>query len=329
MSTGPQVVTMGELLIDFMASPRVKHLEDAAHFTPKAGGAPANVAVGVRRLGVASGFIGMVGNDAFGRLLRGTLEAQEVDVRSLAESRDQPTTLAFVALDEQGVPDFTFYRHPGADLSLRFSDVDLSILEDARVFHFGSLSLVSPPAADTTRALLTFAGERGLFITYDPNYRAALWPDEELANRRMGEPLPQVTLLKVSHDEMKRLSGNDDIPAGCAELARQGPRCIVVTRGGDGVSGWLKGETFDIAERAVQVKDTTGCGDALMSGTIAGLLWAYPDLNRETEIEMGAFRRALEFANCCAALTATRLGAIPSLPTVDEVRKHWPELELP
>jgi sugar/nucleoside kinase (ribokinase family) len=320
---------MGELLIDFMASPRVEHLEDAEHFTPKAGGAPANVAVGLRRLGIPSGFIGMVGNDAFGRLLRQTLEAEAIDLRSLAESRSQPTTLAFVALDEKGVPDFSFYRHPGADLSLRFSDVDLSVLKGTRVFHFGSLSLVAPPAADTTRALLAFASERGLFVTYDPNYRAALWPDEELANRRMGEPLPHVSLLKVSHDEMTRLSGVEDIPAGCAKLAEKGPRCIVVTRGGEGVSGWLNGETFDIAERAVQVKDTTGCGDALMSGTIAGLLRAYPNLNRETTIEMNPFRRALEFANCCAALTATRLGAIPALPTVEEVRKHWPELELP
>jgi len=329
MTDRPKVVTMGEVLIDFMASPRVKQLENAEHFTPKAGGAPANVAVGVRRLGVPSGFIGMVGNDAFGRLLRKTLEGQGVDVRSLAMSADQPTTLAFVALDERGVPDFSFYRHPGADLSLRFSHVDLSVLTGARVFHFGSLSLVAPPAADTTRALLAFANERGLFVTYDPNYRPALWPGEEIANQRMGEPLPHVHLLKVSHEEMERLSGTSDIARGCAKLAERGPSCIVVTRGGEGVSGWLAGEHFDIPEQAVDVKDTTGCGDALMSGAIAGLLRAYPDLDRNTTIELEPFRRALEFANCCAALTATRLGAIPALPTEDEVRKQWPDLKLP
>lgn len=329
MNDLPKVVTMGELLIDFMASPRVEHLEDAEHFTPKAGGAPANVAVGVHRLGIPSGFIGMVGDDAFGRLLRKTLEDESVDVRSLATSQEQPTTLAFVALDEKGVPDFSFYRHPGADLSLRFADVNLSVLTSTQVFHFGSLSLVAPPAADTTRALLAFANERGLFVTYDPNYRPALWPDGELANQRMGEPLPQVHLLKVSHDELERLSGTSDIATGCAKLAEQGPSCIVVTRGAEGVSGWLRGERFDIPEQTVYVKDTTGCGDALMSGTIAGLLRSYPDLNRDTEVESDAFRRALEFANCCAALTATRLGAIPSLPTVDEVQKHWPDLKLP
>lgn len=328
MSEQLQVVTMGELLIDFMASPRVKHLEDAEHFTPKAGGAPANVAVGLRRLGVPSGFIGMVGDDAFGRLLRKTLKDERVDVRSLANSADQPTTLAFVALDEKGVPDFSFYRHPGADLSLRFSDVDLSVLAGARVFHFGSLSLVAPPAADTTRALLAIANERRLFVTYDPNYRAALWPDEELANRRMGEPIPQVHLLKVSHEEMERLSGTSDIADGCAKLAERGPSCIVVTRGGEGVSGWLNGDCFDIPEQEVDVKDTTGCGDALMAGTIAGLLRAYPELNRDTALELEPFKRALEFANCCAALTATRLGAIAALPTEAEVLESWPELKV-
>jgi sugar/nucleoside kinase (ribokinase family) len=328
MTDLPKVVTMGELLIDFMASPRVKHIEDAEHFTPKAGGAPANVAVGLRRLGVPSGFIGMVGGDAFGRLLRKTLQDEGVDVRSLAKSTDQPTTLAFVALDEKGVPDFSFYRHPGADLSLRFSDVDLSVLTGARAFHFGSLSLVAPPAADTTRALLALANERGLFVTYDPNYRPALWPDEAIANQRMGEPLPQVHLLKVSHEELERLSGTSDIAKGCAKLAERGPSCIVVTRGGAGVSGWLRGDVIDVPVQPVEVKDTTGCGDALMAGTIAGLLRAYPNLSRDTTIEMEPFKQSLEFANCCAALTATRLGAIAALPTENEVRERWPELKL-
>jgi sugar/nucleoside kinase (ribokinase family) len=248
-------------------------------------------------------------------------------VRSLANSASQPTTLAFVALDEKGVPDFSFYRHPGADLSLRFSDVDLSVLAEAQVFHFGSLSLVAPPAADTTRALLALANERGLFVTYDPKYRPALWPDEALANRRMGEPLPQVHLLKVSHEELERLSSTSDIGQGCAKLAKHGPSCIVVTRGGAGVSGWLRGERFDIPVQPVEVKDTTGCGDALMAGAIAGLLRAYPELDRDTEIDLEPFQRALEFANCCAALTATRLGAIAALPTEDDVRRRWPELK--
>ncbi len=205
----------------------------------------------------------------------------------------------------------------------------MSVLSDARVFHFGSLSLVAPPAADTTQALLALANERGLFVTYDPNYRAALWPDENVANQRMAEPLPQVHLLKVSDDELERLSGTRDVAKGCAKLANGGPSCIVVTRGGEGVSGWLSGDHFDIPEEAVEVKDTTGCGDALMSGVIAGLLRAYPNLDRNTSIEMEPFKRALEFANCCAALAATQSGAIPSLPTEDDVRKHWPDLELP
>lgn len=318
--TAPIAVCMGELLVDMMAYPRGVRLEEAEHFVPKPGGAPANVAVGLRRLGVPSAFIGMVGDDAFGRLLAHTLEADDVDTRSLAISADQPTTLAFVAIDAQGVPDFSFYRHPGADLSLRESDVDQTVFDDARVFHCGSLSLTAPPAADTLTRLLEYAQERGSFITYDPNYRPALWSSRERAFEAMRLPLEFASLIKASEEELELLTGiSGDIPRACAALAARGPRCIVVTRGADGLLGWSGGEVITVAGRKVDVVETTGCGDASMAGVIASLLEAYPDLDATTRIAPEVFRRSLEFANAAAALAATKLGAIPSLPTRAEM----------
>ncbi|MBI1321412.1 MAG: hypothetical protein GC168_21015 [Candidatus Hydrogenedens sp.] len=320
MSAAPQVVCMGELLVDMMAHPGGVKLPQAEHFVPKPGGAPANVAVGLRRLGVPSAFVGMVGQDAFGTLLRDTLEAEQVDIRSLATTTEQPTTLAFVAIDAKGVPDFSFYRHPGADLSIKESDVDASVFESSRVFHFGSLSLTAPPARDTTLALLTQEHGRGRFITYDPNYRPALWPARDAALTLMRQPLSQVHLLKVSEEELAMLSGiEDDILASAAALVELGPRYVIVTRGEEGLTGWCDGEMVSVPGRKVEVVETTGCGDASMAGVIAALLEAYPDLSASTRIEPEVFERALRFANAGAAIAATRLGAIPSLPTRAEV----------
>lgn len=319
MSNPPVVICMGEILVDLIASPRVDALEKAAHFVPHPGGAPANVAVGVQRLGVRSAFAGMVGRDAFGRLLANTLDGEGVDTRSLCATDAQPTTLAFVALSEAGVPDFSFYRHPGADLSIRMKDVDPGIFDAAKVFHFGSLSLTSDPARTTTMELLALAREKGLFVTYDPNYRPALWTDEVLARKRMAEPLAHVDLLKVSEDELALLSGTRDLAEGCATLAACGPKHIVVTRGGAGMTGCAGGELMAIPAEPVDVVDTTGCGDASMAGIIVHVVKALPELGGGAELPPDTFRTALHFANRCAGLAATRPGAIPSLPRAAEL----------
>lgn len=310
---------MGELLIDFIADGACDALEAAETFHRKPGGAPANVACGLARLGRRAAFVGMVGEDAFGQFLRGVLETEGVDTRSLATSGEQPTTLAFVALSAEGVPSFSFCRHPGADLSLKPSDIDATVFEGARVLHFGSLSLVLKPAYDATRFCLQTAQERRMFVSYDPNYRAALWRNAMSAREIMLEPLPFVDLLKVSADELQLLSGESDIEAGCAALAQRGPKAIVVTRGGDGMLGWNHGEVIDAPGIPVEVVDTTGCGDASMAGIIGYLLEQGLELAKEFHIPSDTFADALAFANKCAAYAATTRGAIPSLPYREEI----------
>jgi len=310
----PEVVSMGELLIDFIAAGTCDDLVEAETFLRKPGGAPANVACGLARLGHHAAFVGMVGEDAFGHYLQSVLETEGVDTRSLAFTAEQPTTLAFVALSSKGVPSFSFCRHPGADLSLKPSDIDASVFDDARVLHFGSLSLVLKPAYDATRFCLQTAKERRLFVSYDPNYRPALWRNAMSAREIMLEPLPFVDVLKVSDDELKLLSGETDIEAGCAALAQRGPKAIVVTRGGEGMLGWNHGSVIDAPGIPVEVVDTTGCGDASMAGIIAFFLEGGLPLTQRFRIPDDIFEAALNFANRCAAHAATTHGAIPSLP---------------
>lgn len=321
MSTqkGLEAVCMGELLIDFMGSPVGIALKDTETFLKKPGGAPANVAAGLARLGRRSAFVGMVGRDAFGEFLRETLTQEGVDLRGLKVSDAQPTTLAFVALSAKGVPSFSFYRHPGADLSLDSADIDETVFEGARVFHFGSLSLVQPPAYDATYRCLQLADTHRLFISYDPNYRPALWPDMALAIERMREPLARVDLLKVSEEELQLLSGVEDLYSGCAKLANDRLKIIVVSRGARGLFGWNAGETVDIPGEQVDVIDTTGCGDSSMAGLIARLIEQEVSLLPGESVPLGVFSEALRFANRCAAITATRMGAIPALPKRAEI----------
>ena len=309
-----EVICMGEILIDFMGAPAGVALEAAETFLRKPGGAPANVAVGLSRLERRSAFVGMVGDDAFGRFLRGVLEEEQVDTRSLAVSAAQPTTLAFVAKDARGVPSFSFYRHPGADLSLRPDHVDPTVFEGATCFHFGSLSLVASPAYDAAWHCLDLAREQGLFVSYDPNYRAALWDSEATARARMLEPLERVDLLKVSEEEMQLLSGEQALVAGCETLAARGPTVIVVTRGERGLFGWNRGETVEVPGIPVDVVDTTGCGDSSVAGLLTALLESEVNLGPGVAIPQALLHDALHFANRCAALTATREGAIPALP---------------
>ncbi|MFM1920512.1 MAG: hypothetical protein RLZZ303_2146 [Candidatus Hydrogenedentota bacterium] len=317
--THPQLVTLGELLVDFIGHPRAERLADVDSFSPKPGGAPANVAVGAQRLGLPSAFLGMVGRDAFGAMLRETLIREGVETRGLRETSSQPTTLAFVALSEQGVPSFSFVRHPGADLSLRPEDVDASLLRAARVFHFGSLSLCASPAREATGHALEIAREAGCYVTYDPNHRPALWSDDETARRQMLSVVAQVDLIKVSQEELRLLSGEEDLQAGAQKLRGMGPRVVVVTLGGEGMAATEGSAWMELPAEPVEVVDTTGCGDASMAGLIVALLEAMPGLRSGDAIPVDTLRAALAFANRCGAMAATQPGAIPALPRRAEV----------
>ena len=208
------VVTFGELLIDFVSTVSGVSLIEAPGFKKAAGGAPANVAVGLARLGVSSGFMGKVGDDDFGHFLAQTLAENGVDVSALLFSDEARTALAFVSVKEDGERDFMFYRHPSADMLMRREEIDHHYIGSAKVFHYGSISLISEPSRSATLAAVEGAREHGLLISYDPNLRLSLWPSPVEARRGIELGWDFADVIKISEEELDFLAGTQDLERG-------------------------------------------------------------------------------------------------------------------
>jgi fructokinase len=315
------VVTFGELLIDFVSTESGVSLIEAPAFVKAAGGAPANVAVGLARLGVSSGFMGKVGDDDFGYFLARTLAQNGVDTSALLFSDEARTALAFVSLRADGERDFMFYRHPSADMLIRPEEIDHDYIGSAKVFHYGSISLISEPSRSVTLAAVECAREHGLLISYDPNLRLALWPSAEAARQGMLAGWPFAHVAKVSREELAFLSGQSDLATGTAQLWHEQLRLLVITDGPDGCRYVTANAQGHIHGYHVETVDTTGAGDGFVAGLLAGLLANESAWERIPDFELSRadLEDILRFANAVGALTTTQRGAIPALPTRNTV----------
>ena len=313
-----QIMTLGEVLIDLtQTGTDEKQIPQFAAFP---GGAPANVAVAASRLGAKAGFIGKIGRDAFGAQLRGTLEADQVDTSYLFETGDVPTTLAIVSVDAHGERSFSFYRDPGADTQLTEEEAAAFLNEELPfVLHFGSLSLTTEPSRSAALEAARRAREKGVLISYDPNYRAALWSSEDEAVRWMKTPLDMVDILKISDEELLMLTGTDDLQEGSRILSAYGISLIMITLGGEGVFYRFCGDREDplcgiVPAEAVKVCDTNGAGDTFLGAVLAQLAHGGGIPAESAQLEA-----VLAFANRAAAITCSRAGAIPAMPTLAEL----------
>ena len=314
------IIALGELLTDLTQT----GVEDGTRrFAAYPGGAPANVAVAAAKLGAVTGFIGKVGADAFGGDLRLTLSRHGVDTAGLYETPEAPTTMAVVSVDERGERSFSFYRSPGAD-TLLTADEALGALQAVdtplRFLHIGSLSLTDEPARGATMAALRFAKAAGLRVSYDPNYRSSLWKSEEEAVKRMTEPMRYVDILKVSDEEMFLLTGTRDLRMGSLELGSLGPRLVLVTLGAKGAYYRLGIHTGAVEGVAVTVADTNGAGDTFLGALLSRL--CRRDRDPLKDLTSSELEQAVAFANRAAALTCTRPGAIPAMPTLQELESR-------
>ncbi|MBN1933953.1 MAG: carbohydrate kinase, partial [Anaerolineae bacterium] len=228
------VLCMGELLAEFVATQDNVSLIDAPGFIKAPGGAPANVAVALHRLGMPAGFVGKVGDDPFGRYLRQSLDEVGVDTRFLLIDRQARTTAVFVAVWDDGRKDLCFYRNPGADMMLSESEIDAAMFDHVRAFHFGSISLIDEPVASAQRKAIQIARDKGLMLSYDPNYRPTLWPDVSTAKRVIQEAFRHCHLAKVSEEEWEVATGCTGLDAGIRAVLDQGVELLVVSRGGRG-----------------------------------------------------------------------------------------------
>ncbi len=307
------ITAVGEILIDLTQNG--KNEQGIPQFAANPGGAPANLAVAAARLGASTAFIGKVGKDSFGTFLRETLVQNHVDVSGMVTDTVQHTTLAVVALDAHGERNFSFYRDPSADVNLDCSEISPEQLKNTRYLHFGSVSLTAEPARTATLYAARTAKENGAIISYDPNYRASLWSSEEQAVQRMLEPLTMVDVLKVSDEELPLLTGTSDLEAGSQILADKGIRLVLVTLGPDGAFYRFDGKTGHVPGVKCKVGDTNGAGDTFFGATL-GQLAKFGSLD---DVDAESLEKIISFSNKAASITTSRHGAIPAMPTYEEV----------
>ena len=305
-----EVVCLGELLVDFVPLVTGTGLADAEAFRKAAGGAPANVAAGLARLGVSAAFMGKVGEDGFGRFLADTLARVGVDVTPLRFTPRARTSLAFVSLAPDGDREFLFYREPGADTLFAPEDVDPGTIASAKTLHYGSISLIAEPSRSATLHATHLAQQHGLTRSYDPNLREALWPSREAARAGLLLGLGHAQIVKISKEEVQFLTGREDVEPGVRALWHDELLLVAVTLGRDGCCWFTRDGCGSVPGFAVASVDATGAGDAFMAGLLAGLLETPDAIGNPASLD-----RICRFANAAGAITTTARGAIPALPS--------------
>ena len=309
------VTAMGEMLIDFTLngqSEQGNHLFEACP-----GGAPCNVLAMLNKLGRKTAFIGKVGEDQFGRLLKGTIDELGIETKGLILDKEIHTTLAFVHTFPDGDREFSFYRKPGADMMLTEDEVDYDLIRQSRIFHFGTLSMTDEPVRSATKKALEVAKEAGCLITFDPNLRPPLWNSLDDAKKQMEYGFQYCDMLKISDNEIQFVSGKEDYDEGIRYLQdKYNIPLIFLTMGKDGSRAYYK--DIRVERKGFQVKaiETTGAGDTFCGCSIHGLLTH--GLEGLTEEILGDM---LTYANAGAALITMKKGAIRSMPEPENITK--------
>lgn len=306
------VTAIGEILIDLTQTG--VNAAGVPQFSANPGGAPANVAVAAARLGAKSAFWGKVGDDGFGAYLRKVLAENGVDASGL-RTGSQPTTMAIVSVDGTGERSFRFLR--GADRDICPEEVDEDKVLGSKILHFGSVSLTAGMCRSATIFAARTAHKHGGLVSYDPNYRPALWANQAEAAEWMTIPLPLVDIIKLAEEELPLLTGTADLEEGTRVLEDRGLSLIMVTLGGEGVFCRWKGETWKQPGVSVKVADTNGAGDTFL-GAVLSRLCARGEKPLEG-LERPELEDILAYANRAAAFTCSRSGAIPAMPTLAEL----------
>ena len=302
-----RILCLGEALVDMIAM-EVGDLAGVRTFVKAAGGAVANVTVGLARLGARVSFAGAVGNDPFGRFLRGHLADEGVDVTWLRTSADYPTGVVFVSLNADRVPSFCFYGTPSADMMYGPESVEPAMLDGVGFVHFGTVSMVREESRSATWKLVDLARSQGVKVSFDPNLRLHLWRDHEELRATARRASALASVVKLNEDELRFLTGESGVQAGARALRALGPELVVVTLGPRGTYFLGPKTEGELPGFAVTAVDTTGAGDAFIAGLLSALVSAgWPP-------DAAALQSAVRRANACGALATTAVGATAGLP---------------
>jgi fructokinase len=338
-----RVVCFGEILVDFVPLVGGLPIFDEPGFKAGAGGAPANVAVGICKLGTPAAFIGKLGHDEFGYALVNVLKENGVETRGVRFDARAHTGLAFISLRSDGERTFIFYRNPSADMLMVPEELDHDLITNAKIFHYGSISLIAEPCKSTHLEAIKIAKEAGVLLSYDPNLRLQLWPSPEEARKEILSIWSDANIIKVSADEVRFLIASSYTASFASSDAtdnnskafkveyeevelltsssdhdakswRPNLMLLLVTDGPHGCHYFTPKFKGTVATLKVQVVDTTGAGDAFVAGILTKLVQDVSLLEDEKRL-----REAVRFANACGAITVTRRGAIPALPDTEAV----------
>lgn len=307
------VIALGELLIDFTMNGQSEQGNNMFEACP--GGAPCNVLALLNKMGKKTAFIGKVGKDQFGTLLRETITEAGIDASNLVVDENVNTTLAFVHTFPDGDREFSFYRNPGADMMLTADEVNPEVVKDTKIFHFGTLSMTHDGVREATKKAVETAKENGCLVSFDPNLRPPLWSSLDLAKEQMEYGFGKCDILKISDNEIQFVSGKEDYDEGIAYLQEKyNIPLILLTMGKDGSRAYYKGMRVERPGFSVKAIETTGAGDTFCGSSLNYLV--DHDFDNLTEEQLGEM---LTFANAAAALVTTKKGAIKAMPVKEEV----------
>lgn len=307
------VIALGELLIDFTMNGQSEQGNNMFEACP--GGAPCNVLALLNKMGKKTAFIGKVGKDQFGTLLRDTITEAGIDTSNLMVDENVNTTLAFVHTFPDGDREFSFYRNPGADMMLTADEVNPEVVKDTKVFHFGTLSMTHEGVREATKKAVETAKANGCLVSFDPNLRPPLWSSLDLAKEQMEYGFGKCDILKISDNEIQFVSGKEDYDEGIAYLQETyNIPLILLTMGKDGSRAYYKGMRVERPGFSVKAIETTGAGDTFCGSSLNYLV--DHDFENLTEEQLGEM---LTFANAAAALVTTKKGAIKAMPVKEEV----------
>lgn len=310
------VVALGELLIDFSPS-GLSHAGNIM-FEQNPGGAPANVLAALAKLGKKTAFIGKVGQDQFGTFLKDTLTGAGIESSGLIFSDNVNTTLAFVHLDDKGDRSFSFYRNPGADMTLSEDEIKFDLIDNARVLHFGSVSMTDEPSRSATIKAVRYAKEKGLMVSYDPNLRIPLWENLDEAKSVMCNGLEYADLLKISEEELVFLTDECDLDNGSRYIRdKYHIDLIFITLGRKGCFYRLGNHTGRAFAYNVKTIDTTGAGDAFMGGILCKVVESGCSIQ---QLRLSDINSYAVFSNAMGSLATAKKGAIPAMPTLNEIQ---------
>lgn len=307
------VIALGELLIDFTMNGQSEQGNNMFEACP--GGAPCNVLALLNKMGKKTAFIGKVGKDQFGTLLRDTITEAGINASNLMVDENVNTTLAFVHTFPDGDREFSFYRNPGADMMLTADEVNPEVVKDTKVFHFGTLSMTHEGVREATKKAVETAKANGCLVSFDPNLRPPLWSSLDLAKEQMEYGFGKCDILKISDNEIQFVSGKEDYDEGIAYLQETyNIPLILLTMGKDGSRAYYKGMRVERPGFSVKAIETTGAGDTFCGSSLNYLV--DHDFENLTEEQLGEM---LTFANAAAALVTTKKGAIKAMPVKEEV----------